>query len=43
VLDARRLGLGVRVDESAIRAVDVERGDGERAIDAMRAAGADVR
>jgi nicotinamidase/pyrazinamidase len=43
VLDARRLGLGVLVDEAAIAAVDVEPGDGERAIDEMRAAGATVR
>jgi nicotinamidase/pyrazinamidase len=42
VLDARRLGIGVDVDASAIRAVDVEPGDGERAIDEMRAAGARV-
>jgi nicotinamidase/pyrazinamidase len=43
VLDARRLGLDVHVDEAAIAAVDVEPGDGERAIDEMRAAGATVR
>ena len=42
VLDARALGFDVDVDESAIRAVDVEAGDGQRAIDEMRAAGADV-
>ena len=42
VLDARRLGLGVHVDEGAVRAVDVQPGDGPRAIDAMRSAGADV-
>jgi nicotinamidase/pyrazinamidase len=42
VLDARRLGFDVDVDESAIRAVDVEPGDGKRAIDEMRAAGASV-
>jgi nicotinamidase/pyrazinamidase len=42
VLDARRLGFGVDVDESAIRAVDVERGDGARAIAEMRSAGAHV-
>jgi nicotinamidase/pyrazinamidase len=43
VLDARRLGLDVHVDESAIRAVDLEPGDGQRAIEQMRSAGADVR
>jgi nicotinamidase/pyrazinamidase len=42
VLDARRLGFDVDVDASAIRAVDVEPGDGERAIGDMRAAGARV-
>jgi nicotinamidase/pyrazinamidase len=42
VLDARALGLDVHVDESAVRAVDVKPGDGQRAIDEMRAAGADV-
>jgi nicotinamidase-related amidase len=40
VLDARALGLGVEVDPAAIAAVDVEPGDGQRAIDAMLAAGA---
>ncbi len=43
VLDARRLGIDVDVDAAAIRAVDVQPGDGERAIAEMRAAGADVR
>jgi nicotinamidase/pyrazinamidase len=42
VLDARRLGFEVAVDADAIRAVDVQPGDGERAIEAMRAAGATV-
>jgi nicotinamidase/pyrazinamidase len=42
VLDARRLGFDVTVDEDAVRAVDVSPGDGERAIDEMRAAGATV-
>jgi nicotinamidase/pyrazinamidase len=42
VLDARRLGFEVDVDADAIRAVDVKPGDGERAIDEMRAAGASV-
>jgi nicotinamidase/pyrazinamidase len=43
VLDARRLGLEVDVDASAIRAVDVQPGDGERAIAEMESAGARVR
>jgi nicotinamidase/pyrazinamidase len=42
VLDARELGYEVDVEESAIRAVNVEPGDGDRAIEAMRAAGATV-
>jgi nicotinamidase/pyrazinamidase len=42
VLDARALGFDVDVDESAIRAVDVKAGDGQQAIDEMRAAGARV-
>jgi hypothetical protein len=42
VLGARRLGYEVEVDSAAIRAVDREPGDGERAIEAMRAAGAAV-
>jgi nicotinamidase/pyrazinamidase len=40
VLDARRLRLEVTVIEDAIRAVNVEPGDGERAVEAMKAAGA---
>jgi nicotinamidase/pyrazinamidase len=40
VLDARRQGLDVVVLADAVRAVDVKPGDGERAIDEMRAAGA---
>jgi nicotinamidase/pyrazinamidase len=40
VLDARRLGVEVTVIEDAIRAVNVEPGDGQRALDAMREAGA---
>jgi nicotinamidase/pyrazinamidase len=43
VIDARKLGYEVDVDASAIRAVDVQPGDGERAIEAMREAGATVR
>ena len=42
VLDARRLGFEVLVDASAIRAVDVQPGDGDRALDEMRDAGATV-
>ena len=42
VLDARELGFEVDVDADAIRAVDVEPGDGDRAIEAMRGAGATV-
>jgi nicotinamidase/pyrazinamidase len=42
VLGARRLGYEVDVDASAIRAVNREPGDGERAIEEMRAAGANV-
>ena len=42
VLDARKLGYEVDVEGDAIRAVDREPGDGERAIEAMRAAGANV-
>jgi nicotinamidase/pyrazinamidase len=40
VLDARRLGLGVEVPTGAIRAVDLEPGDGDRALERMREAGA---
>lgn len=40
VLDARRLGFEAIVLEDAVRAVDVQPGDGERALAAMRAAGA---
>jgi nicotinamidase/pyrazinamidase len=40
VLDARRLGFDVTVAEDAIRAVNVEPGDDERAIEEMKDAGA---
>ncbi len=40
VLDARALGLPVTVLTAAVRAVDLSAGDGERAFDEMRAAGA---
>jgi nicotinamidase/pyrazinamidase len=40
VLDGRRLGLDVEVLTKAIRAVDLEAGDGDRALERMRDAGA---
>ena len=40
VLDARRLGFDVTVIEDAIRAVNVQPWDGERALEQMKAAGA---
>ena len=43
VLDARRLGFGVTLVEDGVRAVNRAPGDGPRAIDEMREAGADVR
>jgi nicotinamidase/pyrazinamidase len=42
VLDARMLGFPVQVIGPAIRAVDLEPGDGERAIERMRDAGAEL-
>jgi nicotinamidase/pyrazinamidase len=42
VTDARALGFAVEVPTAAIRAVDLEPGDGDRAILRMRGAGADV-
>ena len=41
-IDACREGFGVTVVEDAVRAVEVTPGDGERALDDMRAAGARV-
>jgi nicotinamidase/pyrazinamidase len=41
-LDARELGFDVVVDSAGVRAVNVQPGDGERALDEMRAAGATV-
>jgi nicotinamidase/pyrazinamidase len=41
VLDARTLGFGVEVVQDAIRAVDLDPGDGYRAIARMRSAGAE--
>jgi nicotinamidase/pyrazinamidase len=43
VLDALRLGFSVTVLGDAIAGVDVEPGDSTRAIDAMQAAGAEIR
>jgi nicotinamidase/pyrazinamidase len=40
VLDARKNGFKVKALKNAMRAVDVQPGDGERAIEEMRAAGA---
>ena len=42
VLDARMLGYPVRVLRRAVRAVDLEPGDGDRAIVRMRDAGAEL-
>jgi nicotinamidase-related amidase len=41
-LDALRQGLEVTVDTGAVRGVDVNEGDSERALDELRAAGATV-
>jgi nicotinamidase/pyrazinamidase len=41
-LDALRLGFGVTVDSSAVRGVEVEPGDSERALDEVRAAGGTI-
>jgi nicotinamidase/pyrazinamidase len=41
-LDALREGFAVRVDPTAVRGVEVEAGDSERALDELRAAGATV-
>jgi nicotinamidase/pyrazinamidase len=43
VLDARRLGFHAEVVTGAIRAVDLEPGDGDRALERMREAGATLR
>ena len=42
VLDALKKGFKVKAIENAMRAVDLQPGDGERAVDEMRAAGADI-
>jgi nicotinamidase/pyrazinamidase len=41
-LDARRAGLAVTVHRDATRAVEVHPGDGERAVEELRAAGVEV-
>lgn len=41
-LDALREGFAVTVDSAATRGVEVQEGDSERALDAVRAAGASV-
>ena len=41
-LDALREGFGVNVDSSAVRGVEVEPGDSERALEELRAAGAAI-
>lgn len=41
-LDARGLGYGVTVVEAGVRAVDLDPGDGETALEEMRAAGCHV-
>jgi nicotinamidase/pyrazinamidase len=42
VLDARQLGFEVRLIDDGCRAVNLQPGDGDRAIDEMRAAGASI-
>jgi len=42
VLDALKHGFKVKALENAMRAVELQPGDGERAIEEMRAAGADI-
>ena len=42
VLDAVKHGFKVKVVENAMRAVDIQPGDGERAIEEMRSAGAEI-
>jgi len=42
VLDARKQGLRVKALQDAMRAVELQPGDGERAIEEMRAAGAEI-
>ena len=42
VLDALREGFGVTVDTTAVRGVEVNEGDSERALEELRAAGAAI-
>ena len=42
-LDALREGFRVTLDRAAVRGIDVEPGDSERALDELRGAGATVR
>jgi nicotinamidase/pyrazinamidase len=42
VLDARKNGFKVKALKNAMRAVELEPGDGDRAIEEMRAAGAEI-
>jgi len=41
-LDALRRGLGVTVDSTAVRPVELQPGDGERALEQVRAAGGSI-
>jgi nicotinamidase/pyrazinamidase len=41
-LDALRKGFGVTVDSTAVRPVEVEQGDGERALEEVRGAGGSI-
>jgi nicotinamidase/pyrazinamidase len=41
-LDALRHGFGVTIDTSGVRAIDVEPGDGRRALEQVRAAGGSI-
>ena len=41
-LDALRKGFGVTVDSTAVRAVEVQPGDGQRALEDVRAAGGSI-
>jgi nicotinamidase/pyrazinamidase len=43
VLDALKQGFAVKALKNAMRAVDLEPGDGDRAIEEMRRAGAEIR
>ena len=42
VIDALKHGFKVKALENAMRAVDLKPGDGERAIEEMRTAGAEI-